>query len=117
MQAIVQATAKSVVRFPGTSLDMPAVLGLVESVPLLHAADYERALKLPGAGANVDVQAQPAALSKCVIMPVGAVWTCPCELVQLSARACDDSMQLCGQNSPAKPSRVQHKAHDMLLFE
>jgi hypothetical protein len=50
VQAIVQATAKSVVRFPGVSLGMPAVLGLVESVPLLHATDYEHASTLPGAG-------------------------------------------------------------------
>lgn len=50
MQAYVQATAKRLVCFPGTSLKMPAVLGLVESVPLLHAEDYERVLKLPGAG-------------------------------------------------------------------
>ena len=50
VQAYVQATAKRLMCFPGTSLKMPAVLGLVESVPLLHAEDYERVLKLPGAG-------------------------------------------------------------------
>lgn len=48
VQAVVQATVKSVLQFPGVSMDMQAVLGLLESVPLLHAEDYEHAAKLPG---------------------------------------------------------------------
>jgi hypothetical protein len=50
VQAYVQASAKSVVCFPGVSLGMPAVLGLVTNLPMLHAADYEHVLQLPGVG-------------------------------------------------------------------